>query len=163
MKQTENQRIKAFREALLLTQTQFAKCLDSSGSTVAKIEGGAEATEKFISKLSTALNANAEWIKTNKGQMFISGTLQENIELAKLFLKNNGTVAANPWQDEAYKQVKEENLTLRQQLDKLTQALLNLSVRGNPNFLKASDVAEIPKILKGIYSGAYAQQTGATA
>jgi hypothetical protein len=49
--------------------------------------------------------------------------------------ENFKTESTDPWKDEAYTLIKSENLSLRQQLDKLTQALLNLST-GKPNFLK---------------------------
>lgn len=147
MKHTVNQRIKLLRTELGLSQTQFAVECKLSLPAISRMEtSDTEPTEKAIRAICKAFNSNEVWLKTEKGDMFLEGGVKTN-------------EPQNPWQDEAYKQVKEENLTLRQQLDKLTQALLNLSSRANPNFLKASDVAGIPLYLlnKAGYSVANAQ------
>jgi DNA-binding XRE family transcriptional regulator len=156
MKTTENQRFKIAREALILTQPQFAKCLEASHSTIAKIEGGGEVKEKYTNKLITLLNVSPLWIKEGKGEMFKSGTIQENIDRVGSLLSLSGNQQINPWEHALVAQIKEENLTLRQQIDKLTQAILNLSL-GKANFRKALDVAGSPLYsLKGLYSGAKA-------
>lgn len=153
MKTTENQRVKLVRESLLLTQPQFAKCLDSSVSAIAKIEGGAvEVTPKFLNKISQTFNINPSWIKTGEGKSFMSGTLEENITRVNTLLgSNHGTI--NPWENALVKELKEEVTYLRE--------LLRMAVGGksaSANFKKASDLAGFPfNLLKGDFSGASAQ------
>ena len=61
------------------------------------------------------------------------------------------TKGSNPWQDEAYVALKDEVSYLRTLVSQL------IAGKGNPNFLKALDVAKVPLyLLKGIYSGANA-------
>ena len=147
MKQTVNQRVKLLRETFKLTQSEFADLTEHSHSLIAKAEANGSISPKFERKI-LSLNVSKEWLENGKGQMFSSGTNEENIEnvqslLRKLQSPQSVTTQApvNPWQDEAYTVVKEENTSLREQVKMLMQTVMNLTGGKGPvaNFIKALD------------------------
>ncbi|MDO9187147.1 MAG: helix-turn-helix transcriptional regulator [Bacteroidia bacterium] len=151
MKTSVNQRIKEFRSEISLNQTQFAVKAGLSLPTISGIESNNNTivSERTIMAICKTFNGNPEWFKLGKGDKFLEGGLLEQ----KL------DAIGNPWKDEAYETVKRENDFLKKQTEWLQGLINNLTQKtGNPNFLKASDVAEIPYyFLSGVYSGANAQ------
>jgi len=131
MKKTVNQRIRELRESLKMSQTEFALKINSSVSLIAKIDGGIEVKEKVILKICSTFNVNGIWLLEGKGEMFINGTLEENIRKIKIsnIEKGNQSIV-NPFENALYRELKEENNILRTQLEKLTQVLIN--VTGGP-------------------------------
>ena len=165
MKTTENQRVKIIRDTLGFTQPEFKSVTDVSKTYISNIENEEmEVPESAKNKICSNLNISLEWFETGKGEMWKSGTDQENIERAKTLLKGIPQQAnLNPWEAEAYLQVTEERNTLRDQVKQLTQALLNLSMNNGgknakANFKTAFDVTKGSSYIieNGSYSGANA-------
>lgn len=72
-----NERIKALRTALGLTQTEFGNKIGFKQNTVGQIENAQRGvTERAIILLAEKYNANEEWLRTGNGDMF----KQENAE-----------------------------------------------------------------------------------
>lgn len=66
-------RIKALRESLNLTQTEFAKKAEIDRSHLASIETGRQkASLNVLMCLVTTLSANTNWLLTGKGKMFLN-------------------------------------------------------------------------------------------
>ena len=66
-----NQRLKEVRQALNMSQAKFAKALSMSNGYVAQIElGNTKVNDRIIKLLHFVLNANEEWLRTGKGEMF---------------------------------------------------------------------------------------------
>lgn len=144
METTVNERVMLLQKQLNLTDIEFSVKSEISTGTLFRIKKGEPVSSKVLKSISDGTQTELHWLKTGKGKM-----MQE--------VETN----ANPWKDEAYETVKRENDFLKRQTEWLQGLINNLTAKAS--FKKASDVAEIPKMLKGIYSGAYAQQTGATA
>ncbi len=65
------QRLKDIRKALGMNQTDFAKKLGLSQSTLALIEvGKRNFSEKHIKMICSTFGINEVWLKTGKGEMF---------------------------------------------------------------------------------------------
>lgn len=148
MKHTVNQRIKLLRAELGLSQTQFAVGCKLSLPAISRIEtSDIEPTEKTIRAICKSFNANEVWLKTEKESMFLEGGGQTSL-------------SENPWKDALVVELKEKNSFLEKQAVWMQNLINNLTQKtGNPNFLKASDVAGIPLYLlnKAGYSVANAQ------
>ena len=162
MKQTENQRFKIARKKLGFTQPDFGSVVDVSITYISKIENEEmEVPESIKNKVCSTLNISNEWWETGKGEMWKSGNDHENIDRARSMLKGNAS-KANPWEAEAYKQVTAERDSLKEQVQKLTQALLNLSIQVggkgvSANFNAALEYAGVPSYMlniEGTSSGA---------
>ena len=67
-----NTRIKELRKNdLKLTQAEFAKPLEITGSAVSYIESGKATPDgKTINLICSAYNVNREWLETGEGEMF---------------------------------------------------------------------------------------------
>ncbi|OFY83657.1 MAG: hypothetical protein A3F72_15380 [Bacteroidetes bacterium RIFCSPLOWO2_12_FULL_35_15] len=136
METTVNERIALLKTKLNLGTNEFSQTAGIAAGTVWNIENGGNVSSKTIKSISKSFNVNIDWLKTGKGKM-----MMEVIE----------TKGSNPWQDEAYVALKDEVSYLRTLVSQL------IAGKGNPNFLKALDVAKVPLyLLKGIYSGANA-------
>ena len=67
-----NERIKAIRNAVGKSQTDFAKELSVSRSAICKMESGENyPSEQTIKLICSEFNVNEEWLRTGSGEMFI--------------------------------------------------------------------------------------------
>ena len=86
-----NDRIKAIRNAVGKSQTDFAKELSVSRSAICKMESGENyPSEQTIKLICSEFNVNEEWLRTGNGEMF--QPITKNDEISKLFgevLKEN--------------------------------------------------------------------------
>lgn len=73
-------RIKKIRTDLGLTQQEFADRIGTSCESVGAYEiGRNEPTDDVISLICIAFNANEEWLRTGKGDMFVELTKEEKL------------------------------------------------------------------------------------
>lgn len=133
-----NDRIKQLREAVSLSQSEFAVKAGLSIGNIWNIENSdVTPSARTLRVIQAAFNVNPEWLKTGKGEMFLE-KVEETKELS------------NPWRDEAYTALKEEVKYLRE--------LLKVAM-GKANFPKTPDVAGISyKLVDEVYSGAITQK-----
>jgi len=67
------ERLKEIRLKLGISQVEFSKRIFISKSLYGEIEiGNRNVNERIIHLISTGFNVNKEWIKTGKGEMFVS-------------------------------------------------------------------------------------------
>lgn len=75
-----NERIKAIRKELNLTQEEFGKKIDLTRGGISSIErGDVVLTERNIKKVCHEFNVNENWLRTGEGKMF--NTMEEDKEL----------------------------------------------------------------------------------
>lgn len=121
---TINERIKAFREQIGLSQPEFASTANVSIGSIWNIENGeVKPSPKTIRAIEAAFNINPEWLRTGKGDVLLAEK------------KNNITAeSVNPWKEEAYATLKQAN----ESLEKKYQDLLSM-------FNKFMDKVELGK------------------
>lgn len=79
-----NERIRTFRKALKLSQTEFGKVLDVSFSAVRKWESGENTpSDAVVSLMEIRFNLNKHWLLTGEGEMTIKISRED--ELAAFF------------------------------------------------------------------------------
>ena len=171
MKTTVNQRVKLLRDTLALTQPAFSLGADVSSTYISKIENGHEVHSPTINKIIVAYNVNRSWLLEGKGQMFASGTLEENLNRVRSNNINNASTksveapyrdVALQAKDETINELKAETVTLREQVKMMMQTIVNLTSKQNngpvaANFKKVPDVAKakVVQLWKSVaYSGA---------
>lgn len=67
-----NNRLKAARKALHLTQREFGERIGVQDTAISKIEGGANnLTDQMILAICRAFSINEEWLRSGKGEMFV--------------------------------------------------------------------------------------------
>jgi transcriptional regulator with XRE-family HTH domain len=71
---TSGKRIRFLREYFELERSQFIEIINSSSSTISRLEGdqGSGPSENFLNALKINFLANPDWIMTGEGDMFIS-------------------------------------------------------------------------------------------
>lgn len=75
-----NNRIKEIRISSKMNQTDFAKAISVSRSAICKIESGENSpSEQTIKLICKEFSVNEEWLRTGKGEMFISNTRDDMI------------------------------------------------------------------------------------
>lgn len=68
-----NKRIKEVREYSELTQEEFGKRIGSARNTIANYEtGNRTPSNAVITSICREFNVNEEWLRTGKGEMFLS-------------------------------------------------------------------------------------------
>lgn len=78
-----SERLKKLRKALDLTQQEFADRLGIKRNTVAQYEiGRNEPIDAVIISICREFDVNEEWLRTGKGDMFLS--LDRNADIARL-------------------------------------------------------------------------------
>lgn len=151
METTLNERLLLLLKTIHMSEQQLAVKIKKSPSTIYRIlKDESSPTDSTIQAIADATNSEFVWLKHGIGDIQITPKSDPN---------------TNPWQDAAFSALKDEVRFLKKQTEWLQNLVNNLSQTGaKASFNIVSDVAEIPSYLfKGIYSGAYAQQTGATA
>lgn len=75
-----NERIKALRKELKMSQDVFAEKLGLTKNYISLVENGnRNLSEQSIKVLCSILNVNEEWLRTGKGEMFIEKSKDEQI------------------------------------------------------------------------------------
>lgn len=73
-----NERLKAIRKSLSLSQESFGKKLGVTGAGISKIESGDRGiTEQMILSICREFNVRGEWLRTGCGEMFLDFTEDE--------------------------------------------------------------------------------------
>lgn len=76
-------RIKALRKELKLTQEKFGERLGMKKNSISQIENGVNAlTEQLLVSICREFNVNEEWLRTGEGEMFVS--LNRTQQIAQL-------------------------------------------------------------------------------
>jgi transcriptional regulator with XRE-family HTH domain len=83
----ENQqsRIKSLRKSLKLNQTEFAKKLGITYSTISKIETGSQLTDQNVKTICLTFGVSEQWLRTGEGEMFVDKSQQDIKELLDIF------------------------------------------------------------------------------
>lgn len=76
-----NSRVRQIREALGLSQADFAKKINLSAGTVKNIEYGllTKPNQRYYNKIAEACNVDPIWLETGEGEMFRKLSRQEQI------------------------------------------------------------------------------------
>lgn len=86
-----NERIKEIRNALNLTQQEFADKIKVKRNTVATYEMGRSIpSDSAIALICREFNVNEEWLRTGQGEMFIQKTKDEQISKMLGEIQRNG-------------------------------------------------------------------------
>lgn len=73
-----NERLKAIRKELSLSQEAFGKKLGVTGAGISKIESGNRSlTEQMILAICREFNVREEWLRNGSGEMFLDFTEDE--------------------------------------------------------------------------------------
>lgn len=77
-------RVKQLRNSLSLSQKDFGEAIGLSNSTVCAIEKGChQLSERNIAIICDTFNANPEWLRTGKGEMFLTPSKSSIKDLRK--------------------------------------------------------------------------------
>jgi len=73
-----NERLKAIRKSLSLSQESFGKKLGVTGTAISRIEIGNRAvTEQMVLAICREFNVREEWLRNGSGEMFLDFTEDE--------------------------------------------------------------------------------------
>lgn len=123
METTVNERIKLLRTSLNLTQNQFANSIESTLTTVSRLEnGGSKPQLGTIRAIIRVYNVNSDWLNYGTGEMF-----ETPKEVSQ---------SANPWKDALITELKSE-------VEFLKQLLMNVTGKASANFNDAFDLASL--------------------
>jgi len=87
---TVNKRIKQLREALNTPQKEFSKSICVSSSYTAEIENEHRtANDRIIRLICLTFGVNEKWLKTGKGEMFITSPIEKKERILNLFNELN--------------------------------------------------------------------------
>jgi transcriptional regulator with XRE-family HTH domain len=87
---TINKRIRQVRQALNITQTDFSKAIYVSNGYTAEIENGHRvANDRIIHLICLTFGVNEQWLKTGKGEMFLTSPIERKERILSLFDKLN--------------------------------------------------------------------------
>jgi transcriptional regulator with XRE-family HTH domain len=96
-----NERIKAIRQAVKMSQVNFAKAVYISNGYLAEIElGNRRVNERLIQLICSAFAVNKHWLQTGEGRMFSSTPELKLERVVALFKELNPS-----FQDYALKQI----------------------------------------------------------
>lgn len=75
-----NERIKALRKFLNMTQEEFSKQIGLSRNFIAQVEIGTKVpSDRTITDICREYNVNEDWLRTGNGEMFKSRTREQEI------------------------------------------------------------------------------------
>lgn len=87
-----NERLKAIRKELSLSQEAFGKKLGVTGAGISKIESGDRSlTEQMILAICWEFNVREEWLRNGSGEMFLDFT-EDEFSKAAATLSNDAFV-----------------------------------------------------------------------
>lgn len=73
------ERIKQLRQALCMTQQEFADHLHIKRGAVANYEVGRNASDTVIAMICREFNVNETWLRTGEGEMFLKRSTEDEI------------------------------------------------------------------------------------
>lgn len=77
-----NERVKAIREALKLTQGQFADKIGLTRNYISLVEGGSRSfADRTVKDICREFDVNEDWLRTGEGEMFL--TLDRDDQIAR--------------------------------------------------------------------------------
>lgn len=83
---TENERVRALRKELKLSQEEFGSKIGIQKTAVSKIERGENRlTDKNIRSICRECGVNEDWLRTGKGEMYIHAPSNEVDVIAKKY------------------------------------------------------------------------------
>lgn len=86
-----NERINELRKNLNLTMEKFGTRLGVGKTAISKLENGERnLTDLMFKSICREFNVNEEWLRTGKGEMFMSGTSNELDALVKKYNLSHG-------------------------------------------------------------------------
>lgn len=85
-----NGRIKELRKKLGLTLEKFGERLGVKKAAVSKWENGDNITDQMFKSICREFNVNEEWLRSGKGEMFVSSTGNELDALVKKYNLSHG-------------------------------------------------------------------------
>lgn len=85
-----NGRIKELRKKLGLTLEKFGERLGVKKAAVSKWENGDNITDQMFKSICREFNVNEEWLRSGKGEMFMSSTGNELDALVKKYNLSHG-------------------------------------------------------------------------
>lgn len=86
-----NERIRELRKKLNLTMEKFGGRLGVGKTAISKIEKGDNSlTDQMFKSICREFNVNEEWLRTGKGEMFVSDTGNELDALVKKYSLSQG-------------------------------------------------------------------------
>jgi len=129
METTVNKRILMLKTELSLNDIEFCGRASISTATLYKVKNDEEISQRVLNSIISGFNVNKDWLLHGKGKMFADAPKE--------------VASANPWKDEAYFAVKEENSVLKKELERLWQLLQHNMGGAKPNFLKATDAVNM--------------------
>ncbi len=127
MEKTSNERLLEVLKTLNIDTNEAANRTGLSYTTMHRIITSANNPNKSTLKsIANGLKLNYDWLLTGKGKMFNEAP------------KNTiGLTIKNPWEDEAYVNLKSENTGLKKEVERLWQMVSHYTSGATPNFLKA--------------------------
>ena len=114
---TTGKRIQFLREHFGLSKPEFVEILNSSSSTIYRLEGdkGSGPSENFLNVLKIYFMANPDWIMTGEGDMFITPEeyIDKGIEILgnERFSKGIISILKDPRYEKVQSFIKMENVT----------------------------------------------------
>jgi transcriptional regulator with XRE-family HTH domain len=122
------QRIKMLREKENISQGELGGRIGLTTSGVSSIEKGISKNPEQIEKIAKVFKVSKDWLRTGEGEAPKGLIFPIRQELAE-----------NPWKDEAYQRLKEENKKLWILIEKLTgasklsESFLNALIKAGAN------------------------------
>lgn len=120
MEITVNQRVLMLKEHLKLTDIDFCNHTRISTGTLHRIKNNSEVSAKVINAICDAFGVSREWLINGIGEMEIN-------------MKQSTPETSNPWKDEAYNNLKEENSFLKTQIQMMREMMRVLNPQANFN------------------------------
>lgn len=118
MKTSIRERVKLLRTHLNLTQQDFCALCDLTNTSLSRIENGEVEPQKMtIQKMIDNTGVNPEWLIDGKGELKVQ------------VLKKKRQVS-DPWKEEAYTSLKQNNSYLQNKLDEANLFIKHLLSKG---------------------------------
>lgn len=126
MESAINERVRDLRISLGMNQQEFATQLDVATMTISRWEKGiTDINLKAINKIINTFGINREWLVNGIGELDVKD--------------KNQNQSSNPWKDEAYNRLIEENAFLKNQIQNLNDLIRMMKPQAN--FLNGNDTA----------------------
>jgi transcriptional regulator with XRE-family HTH domain len=135
MENTVKERVINLRNSLNLSQTEFAGKIGLSQVAIWRIESGESIPRRStLQAISSAFGIDKNWLINGVGEMILPG---QNQELQ---------ATQNVWKDALVSQLKDENLTLKEQVKMMMQTIVNLtSQKSFPNDIIGAGLFQMEK------------------
>lgn len=130
---TMGQKLKAIREKLSISQAELANLIGTTVVTISRAENDLTIlNQKNIHNLVERTGVNFDWFMHHLGEMG---------EISKRDKKQIDAI--DPWKDALVSQIASERDSLKKEVERLWQMLSHYTTGAKPNFLKATDAANM--------------------